>query len=180
MLCRKRADLVDELFNTVIRENAGRANHGKPPFGYEQVRNKWKRILESNAHARSEADTSNSAPKAPTVNFSGGNGMGRGSRGTAIRGRGGGGRGGGRGSGGSSRITPRSNWQGPIATLHGLRACFGYNDGRQPCTRQMRDAHTCMEPGPNGNVYIHACNHFDPVAKKHCLSLTHGRHNGGH
>jgi hypothetical protein len=159
----------------VVRENAGRATHDQHPFGYEQVRGKWKRILENTAHAQVEAG-SFAAPSSTKqhVVHSNNNRGGRG--GTAVRGRGAGGR----GASGSTRITPRSNWQGPAATLHGLRACFGFNDSRNPCTRKMRDANTCMEPGPNGNVYIHCCNHFDPVSKKHCLSLAHGRHNGGH
>jgi len=168
--------VIEELFNTVVRENAGRATHDQHPFVYEQVRGKWKRILENNAHTSAEAANSSSAGNTRQPTYANNSGSGRGARGgTAVRGRGAG-----RGANGGSRITPRSNWAGPIATLHGLRACFGYNDSRNPCTRQMRDAHTCMEPGPNGNVYIHCCNHFDPISKKHCLSLAHGRHNGGH
>jgi hypothetical protein len=38
---------VEELFNSVIKENTGRAVHEQQPIVWEQIRNKWKRIIES-------------------------------------------------------------------------------------------------------------------------------------
>ncbi len=44
---RRRAEVIEELFNGVIKENTGRAVHEEHPIVYEQIRNRWKRILEN-------------------------------------------------------------------------------------------------------------------------------------
>ncbi len=167
---------MEEFFNLVVRENTARAVHAQAPLGHEQLRAKWKRVLESHA-----ATTSAPEPTQHTPGNSNNATNARGRGGTSVRGRGGRGAGG-RGGGGASynRISPRTSFQAPIATLNGVRACFGFNSSTQPCTRQMRDATHCAEPGPNGSAYVHCCSHWDPATKKHCLSLAHNRLNGGH
>ena len=180
LMRRRRADVIEEFFNAVVHENAGRATHQLHPFTYEQVRTKWKRVLENNAATTGDAEVSVPLP-APVPRAASGpatNNNNRGGRGgTAVRGRGAA-RGG--GGGFANRVIPRSNYAGPTATLNRLRACYGFNDSRQPCVRQMRDATTCMDQGPGGNVFIHCCSYWDAGNKRHCLSLNHNRHNGGH
>jgi hypothetical protein len=75
---------VDELFNSVIKENAARAVHEEHPIVYEQVRNKWKRILENLPTSTNETEQRGANPTsaAPTHNSS------RGRGGTFVRGRG--------------------------------------------------------------------------------------------
>jgi hypothetical protein len=120
--------VVEDLFNTVIRENSARAVHEKHPFTHEQIRNKWKRILENHntaageAEPRTSAGTSHNYTQQAAVAASGARGRG----GTAVRGRGGNGRGRGvgpntNGGGGGGRITPRSTFQGPQARSRDLR-----------------------------------------------------------
>jgi hypothetical protein len=179
LLFRRKAELIEEFFNAVVKENTGRAVHGLHPLVYEQVREKWKRVLELNAATRIDSEHSPQRQKASTQSQPSSN-AGRGRGGSFVRGRGSfGPRGGGGGGRGGNRITPRSNFQGPPASLQGFRACFGFNN-QQGCSRTMRDAKTCCEPGPNGAVYIHCCNFYDAVNKRHCLSTSHNRLTGGH
>jgi len=168
--------VVEEFFNMITRENAGRALHAEYPVVYEQARTKWQRLIETTA-GDVEPVASGSGTSGQSAGGGGGgtSGSGRGRGGTAVRGRGV------RGQRGNSgvRNTTRSTYQGPIATLHGLRACYGYNDDQRPCTRQMRDATTCAD-ATGRNVFIHCCSHYDAVTKKHCLNLGHALYNGGH
>jgi hypothetical protein len=158
-----------------MRENAGRAIHAQYPVIYEQARTKWVRILENNAANAGDAEPI--ASGSGTQHTGAKSGAVREKAGTSVRGRGG--RGGRGGPAGGGRITPRTTYQGPIATLQGLRSCYGYNDDARPCTRQMRDASTCMDPSGR-DVFIHCCSYYDAVTKKHCLSMNHARFNGNH
>jgi hypothetical protein len=160
---------VEELFNSVLKENTGRAVHDQPPITYEQIRNKWKRVLENTA-ANVEVDTSNSRGNTsqPSHNNNGGN---RGRGGTIVRGRG--------AARGGQRGGFRSGPTQPQATLQGIRACFGFNSA-QGCSRPMRDATTCGDTGLNSNVYIHCCNFWDVNTKRHCLSTAHNKLTGNH
>lgn len=74
---------------------------------------------------------------------------------------------------------PRTSYQGPMATLHGVRTCHGYNSANG-CSRTMRDALTCGDGVIGGAVYIHACSFWDAAAKKHCLNTSHSLLTGGH
>ena len=109
LICRRRADVIEEFFNAVVHENAGRATHQLHPFTYEQVRTKWKRVLENNAATTGDAEVSVPLP-APVPRAASGpatNNNNRGGRGgTAVRGRGAA-RGG--GGGFANRVIPRSN-----------------------------------------------------------------------
>ncbi len=75
---------MDELFSSVIKENAARAVHEEHPIVYEQVRNKWKRILENLPTSTNETEQKGANPSgaAQTHNSS------RGRGGTFVRGRG--------------------------------------------------------------------------------------------
>jgi hypothetical protein len=84
LLRRRRADVVEELFSSVIKENAARAVHEEHPIVYEQVRNKWKRILENLPTSTAETEQKGANP--PSSAHAHNNSRGRG--GTFIRGRG--------------------------------------------------------------------------------------------
>ncbi len=75
---------MDELFSSVIKENAARAVHEEHPIVYEQVRNKWKRILENLPSPTNETEQKNANP--PNTAHAHNSSRGRG--GTFIRGRG--------------------------------------------------------------------------------------------
>jgi hypothetical protein len=134
--------VIEDLFNTVIRENTARAVHEQHPFTHEQIRNKWKRILENHNIAASETEprAATGTSHSSTQQAAAASGGARGRGGTAVRGRGGGsrGRGGGPsfsgslGGGGNSRITPRSTFQGPQAGLWVFKHKFCWKE-------QMRD-----------------------------------------
>jgi hypothetical protein len=83
LLRRRRADVVDELFSSVIKENAARAVHEEHPIVYEQVRNKWKRILEKLPTSTNETEQKSANP--PSTAHTHNNSRGRG--GTFVRGR---------------------------------------------------------------------------------------------
>jgi hypothetical protein len=154
----------------VLKENTGRAVHDQHPIVYEQIRNKWKRVLE-NITANSEADppaSRNNNSQAANSNNSGYN---RGRGGTMVRGRG--------GTRGGQRGGFRTGPAQPQATLHGIRACYGFNSP-QGCSRPMRDATTCGDTGLNSAIYIHCCNFYDTNTRKHCLSTAHNKLNGNH
>ena len=74
---------MDELFNSVIKENAARAVHEEHPIVYEQVRNKWKRILENLPTSTNETEQKSANPSAAHTHNSS-----RGRGGTFVRGRG--------------------------------------------------------------------------------------------
>jgi hypothetical protein len=84
LLRRRRADVVDELFSSVIKENAARAVHEEHPIVYEQVRNKWKRILENLPTSTNETEQKSANP--PSAAHKHNSSRGRG--GTFVRGRG--------------------------------------------------------------------------------------------
>jgi len=161
-----------------MRENAGRAIHAQFPVIYEQARTKWIRILENHAANTGETEPAASSSGAHGRDAGSSNNSARSRGGTSVRGRGGVARGA-RGAATSGRITTRTTYQGPMATKSGLRACYGFNDDARPCTRQMRDATTCADASGR-DVFIHCCSHYDPVTKKHCLSLNHAKFNGNH
>ena len=183
--------MVEEFFNTITRENAGRALHAQAPLVYEEARTKWQRILES--HAANVGDTEPTASGSGTSAFRSGNGVnsggggggggnrGKGRGGTPVRGRGARGayRGGSFAPNNSGRLMVRSTYQGPPAILNGIRACYGFNDDARPCTRQMRDATTCAD-ATGRDVFVHCCSFWDPASKKHCFSLNHGKTSGNH
>jgi hypothetical protein len=83
---RRRAEAIEELFNGVIKENTGRAVHEEHPIVYEQIRNRWKWILENLPPANDMESRShpNNGGQASQNNYRGRGG------GTIVRGRGGG------------------------------------------------------------------------------------------
>ena len=87
-ISRRRAEVIEELFNGVIKENTGRAVHEEHPMVYEQIRNRWKRILE-NLPAANDTESRGSHFNNTSGQASQNNLRGRGG-GTIVRGRGGG------------------------------------------------------------------------------------------
>lgn len=173
---RKRAEVIEEFFNAIMRDNAGRAIHEQCPLVYEQVRTKWLRTLENHTASTEEVEPAATSGGLRTSQAPAATNAGKARGGTSVRGRGGRGA---RGGAPTGRITTRTTYQGPVATLNGIRSCYGYNDDQRPCTRQMKNATTCTD-ATGRDLFVHCCSFYDPVIKKHCLSLNHARFNGGH
>ena len=104
---------MEELFNSVIKENTGRAVHEQHPIVWEQIRNKWKRIIESlpshtgpteqaSSSFCNSGDFGNNNYSQPAQNSF------RGRGGTTVRGR---------GNRGGARGGPRSGFQIPQVNL---------------------------------------------------------------
>jgi hypothetical protein len=119
---RRRAEVIEELFNGVIKENTGRAVHEEHPIVYEQIRNRWKRILENLPAANdmeSRGSHSNNGGQASQNNNRGRGG------GTIVRGRGGG-RGAARGGFRPTLLVPQVH----IKVFRALRKVAERTDGK--------------------------------------------------
>jgi len=149
---RVMEDFVDE----VLRESASRANRGKAPLSYRQLRERWRDLADKK---RAPAPTQQKQQSAGTGNgntSSGGAGAGRGGGKT-----GGGGRGGRAGT----------QYRGTAAKFGGNPVCYLYNSRKTGCPRTAKPGG--CDDGKNG-IYAHVCN-FELTSGNHCLA-AHPRH----
>ena len=135
----------------VLRETASRANRGKPPLSYRQLRERWRDMADK------RRPTAQAAHKAPAGNGgasqSGGAGASKGGKANVKGGRAG------------------TQQRGTAAKFGGNPVCYLYNSRKAGCPRTTKPG-GCDDG--KGGIYAHVCN-FEISAGQHCL-LVHPRH----
>jgi len=143
--------IIEDFCDEVLRESAGRANRGKTPLSYRQLKDRWRDSTE-----RHRGRATITAQKDGML--SDGNQRGGG----ATRGRGaprGGGRGGNTGRGGM--LT-----KGTAARFQGNPVCFLFNSNNR--------GRGCPRAPKTGGCDAHVCN-FETGPSQWCLAV-HPRH----
>ena len=141
---------MEEFVDEVLRETASRANRGKPPLSYRQLRERWRDMADKRrttpATAQKPAGSSSAAPQGS------GTGASKGGKGGAKGGRSG------------------TQQRGTAAKFGGNAVCYLYNSRKARCPRTAKPG-GCDDG--RGGLYAHVCN-FE-TAGQHCLQ-AHPRH----
>ena len=155
---RERCRLIEQYCDDVLRESAGRANRGKNPLSFQQLKERWRDMTEKlgKSNIQSGSDKTYSGQSSHSNRGHYGN---TGSNG----GNGGGGQGGQSGSSGAGKGKNNKTTRGGVHTRSGaLRhqgnlICYLYNNRGPGC--QRAPATGGCDDG-KGGVYAHVCN-FD-------------------
>ena len=184
---RLRANMIRQFFNETVDENAGRAVIRGMSLTALEAKAKWLRMVERefpqtsamNSGIRLAGGAGGGAEKmsGPGKKKWGSGGGAAGGNSTAGPAAGGqaSGSGGGQGKSGGQ---PRAAGQAfiiPIPRFNGLSLCWAFNKGG--CTRPAHTPTSCKEAN-SPSIFAHVCNHWDPVARKHCYG-SHGRMDPG-
>ena len=139
---------MEEFTDEIMRESASRANRGKPPLAYRQMRERWRDTTEKKKYQQS------GSTKVPAPNTNN-------NAGATARG----GKAGGKTGRGGAQI------RGTTAKFGGNAVCFLYNSRKAGCPRTAKPGG--CDDGPGG-LYAHVCN-FESAPGQHCLAV-HPRH----
>jgi hypothetical protein len=138
--CRHLEEFCDEL----LRESAGRANRGKTPLSYLQMKDRWRdfkeRVGETGGSGGNNSRAGNSGPAG------GSNQPNKGQQQNNNKNKGAGGK------------APRGGQQARLdgMRVNGLLVCYHYNSKGRGCTRAPKDG-GCEDSA--GRLYAHVCNH---------------------
>ena len=149
---RDRCRLMEEFLDEVLRESAGRANRGKPPLAFRQLKERWRDFIER-AGAKYKSSSS-SSDKAGSGVSNAGSSAGNNSASSQQKGGQGGGQNSGRGRGGKG---PRSGLQHRSGALRhqGKLICYLYNNKGPGCQRPVVNG-GCDDG--KGGIFAHVCN----------------------
>ena len=139
---------MEEFADEILRESASRANRGKPPLAYRQMRERWRDTTEKKKYQQ----TSTQKPATQTAS---------GNAGAVARG----GKAGGKTGRGGAQI------RGTTAKFGGNAVCFLYNSRKGGCPRTAKPG-GCDDG--RGGLYAYVCN-FETGPGQHCLAV-HPRH----
>ena len=150
--------IIEDFCDDILRESAGRANRGKAPLSYRQLKDRWRDSTERQKNR-----------SASSVQRDGAHSDGNQRGGSSARGRGaprGGGRGGATGRGGMMT-------KGTAARYQGNAVCFLFNSNNRGrgCPRTPKPG-GCDDG--KGGLFAHMCN-FETGPNQWCLA-SHPRH----
>ena len=156
---RDRCRLMEEFLDEVLRESAGRANRGKPPLAFRQLKERWRDYIERAGGKYKTANSSTEkASGSAASNSSGGNNNTNRGKG----GQGGGGQNGGQGSKqqnnrGAGSKAARGGMQHRTGALRfqGKLICYLYNNKGPGCQRPAVSGG--CDDGKGGS-FAHVCN----------------------
>ena len=142
---------MEEFTDEIMLESASRANRGKRPLAYRQMRERWRDTTERKKYQQS------GTPKAAAPNANS-------NTGAAARG----------GKAGSKTGRGGAQIRGTTAKFGGNAVCFLYNSRKAGCPRTAKPG-GCDDG--RGGLYAHVCN-FKTVPGQHCLAvhLRHANH----
>ena len=151
--------MIEEFVDEVLRESANRANRGKEPLSYRQLRERWRDMADkkrttAQVHAP-QKQQSNTTGAAASGSTGGNAGV------SAARGGKAGGRGGRAGT----------QFRGTAAKFGGNAVCYLFNSRKAGCPRTVKPG-GCDDG--RGGIYAHVCN-FEATPGNHCLA-AHPRH----
>lgn len=164
-----RANMIRQLFNEMVEENAGRAVIKGQPLTYMEGWAKWKRLLEREfphtgaAPARANSGGSGRTSAVSSKKFQKSSGQAS-QPGSATSYAGGTSSGLPRGAPGRVRSSGQA-FATPIPRFQGLSVCWDFN--KNGCKRVALSATTCKNPN-SPSIFVHVCNFWDPVTKTHC------------
>ena len=142
----------------VLRETASRANRGKEPLSYRQLRERWRDLTDkkrNTTHAPAKQQSSTAGTTAAAAN-SGSSGNASANRGGKSSGRGG---------------RAGTQFRGTAAKFGGNAVCYLFNSRKAGCPRTVKPG-GCDDG--RGGIYAHVCN-FEATPGNHCLA-AHPRH----